>query len=828
KKKKKKKKKKKSEEGNVLRRSWFQILKCISEIDVLHLMRSREIADLSHLANEADSGSHQIDPGSLQVCARRHVSVFDGIFKRHNGGITHSGVGGGKIFADSCKLDSESIVHFCVALAAVSAVELEDTLTPRVFSLRKLVEVAHDNINHRIPLIWQRIWNVLAPHFVKAGLHGNVAIGEYSVNSLRQLAGLFFDKEELTNFQFQSKFLVPFYQIMQQSKTQTIRLLIVECIHSIVKTKFANVKSGWKTVFSVISLAAKDPHELLVAKSYEIMDSILRDYFPLLRHKLDVLPSEELIKTSELQETGTGGNSLRSSSPVQLFGAETLNECVHCLIAFSSNIYTDLSLKAVANIVSCANHLYDLDLRIKRLKAEEEPLHQKEQVENDNGGDHEKKEHQNKHEHECESEQKQQEREQEQGQGQEKQEEKTTEKEKEQLKQVCLRDESPMFKAWFLCLTGLSRLVFDGRHKVRQAALHSLFNVLQHNGTKFSPQLWALIFRDVLFPMLKSIYHGQIKRLIRSGSPSPTDATAKQKKRARHLSQVDVDVPSNNDDPDSLQTQAQIQVQSLKSFSPSPPSSAVVFSRLQTSSNTIPIPLHASRLHKSSDDRSRGHLRTAIDSAVKWPETTCLDCLVELVSLFFKFFQNTRSILKKICILLKRGVNQASEKTAKCSVKCWKMLVDSVANAMTEEEWTIVIHSMISSANTTLPFSRLRQPQQEETNSKQGPSKSLRSKGLPQVADELSIANVQKVVHPLVIEYLFQASLIHCAKLNPQQMIRIITCLEESYRFAREFNTEEDWKRCLRSRGIHYLFYLNPLKKNNSYSSFVQRPDRRQ
>ncbi|ETO22296.1 guanine nucleotide exchange family protein, partial [Reticulomyxa filosa] len=286
----------------MLRRSWFQILKCVSEIDMLHLVKSREVVDATHFISDQErvqisnahnhgSGGHPSKNYKTKLIQEHTKFTREGVL-RFSGEYANAAMVAAeipastvdKIFADSIKLDNESIVHFCIALAAVSAVELDNPLNPRVFSLRKIIEVAHDNIHHRIPLIWQRIWSVLAPHFVKAGLHRNVNIGEYSINSLRQLAGLFFEKEELTNFQFQSKFLQPFHQIMEQSKNQAVRLLIVECIFIIVKTRFTNVKSGWK---AVMSLAAKDPHEMLVSKTYDIMESILQEYFPLLRYKID-------------------------------------------------------------------------------------------------------------------------------------------------------------------------------------------------------------------------------------------------------------------------------------------------------------------------------------------------------------------------------------------------------------------------------------------------------------------------------------------------------------------------------------------------------------
>eukprot|EP00494_Astrolonche_serrata_P028522 UN28789 len=36
-------------DGNMLSRSWAQVLKCISELDMLHMIRSREVPDAQHL-----------------------------------------------------------------------------------------------------------------------------------------------------------------------------------------------------------------------------------------------------------------------------------------------------------------------------------------------------------------------------------------------------------------------------------------------------------------------------------------------------------------------------------------------------------------------------------------------------------------------------------------------------------------------------------------------------------------------------------------------------------------------------------------------------------
>src|SRR5690606_21088517 len=109
------------------------------------------------------------------VLSQHGILRFDGNHKNANKVAEHiPSTVVDKLFADSVKLDDEAIVHFCAALASVSNVELDNEINPRVFSLRKIVEVSHDNINIRIPLVWQRIWSILSPHFVKASCHKNV------------------------------------------------------------------------------------------------------------------------------------------------------------------------------------------------------------------------------------------------------------------------------------------------------------------------------------------------------------------------------------------------------------------------------------------------------------------------------------------------------------------------------------------------------------------------------------------------------------------------------------------------------------------------------
>ncbi len=131
-----------------------------------------------------------------------------------------------QVYTSSAGLDSDAIVHFVRALAAISLDELRDASAPRVFSLTKIVEIAHYNMT-RIRLVWSRIWAVLAEYFIAVGCHANLAVAMYAVDSLRQLAMKFLERDELANYTFQNDFLRPFVVVMRQSQ---VGLVHMECM----------------------------------------------------------------------------------------------------------------------------------------------------------------------------------------------------------------------------------------------------------------------------------------------------------------------------------------------------------------------------------------------------------------------------------------------------------------------------------------------------------------------------------------------------------------------------------------------------------------------
>ncbi|XVE93040.1 hypothetical protein REPUB_Repub01dG0155800 [Reevesia pubescens] len=238
------------EDGNHLQEAWEHILTCLSRIEHLQLLGEGAPTDASFLS-VSNTETDEMTPksvtfqslkkkGTLQNPAVMAV-VRGGSYDSTTVGVNGSGlvtpeqinhfianlnlldqIGNfelNHVFAHSQMLNSEAIVAFVKALCKVSISELQSPTDPRVFSLTKLVEIAHYNMN-RIRLVWSRMWNVLSDFFVSVGLSENLSVAIFVMDSLRQLAMKFLEREELANYNFQNEFLRPFVIVMQKATLQ--------------------------------------------------------------------------------------------------------------------------------------------------------------------------------------------------------------------------------------------------------------------------------------------------------------------------------------------------------------------------------------------------------------------------------------------------------------------------------------------------------------------------------------------------------------------------------------------------------------------------------
>uniref|UniRef100_A0A8C2XE22 ARF guanine nucleotide exchange factor 1 n=1 Tax=Cyclopterus lumpus TaxID=8103 RepID=A0A8C2XE22_CYCLU len=280
-------------DGNYLGNSWHEIMKCISQLELAQLIgtgvKTRYISGTVRgkegfiTSTKEQSNDEYLGLGHFVLCPvvggtvdrKQIASIQVSIGETSSQSVV---VAVDRIFTGSTRLDGNAIVDFVRWLCAVSMDELASPTHPRMFSLQKIVEISYYNMG-RIRLQWSRIWEVIGDHFNKVGCNSNEDVAIFAVDSLRQLSMKFLEKGELANFRFQKDFLRPFEHIMKKNRSPTIRDMVVRCIAQMVNSQAANIRSGWKNIFSVFHLAASDQDESIVELAFQTTGHIVTNVF---------------------------------------------------------------------------------------------------------------------------------------------------------------------------------------------------------------------------------------------------------------------------------------------------------------------------------------------------------------------------------------------------------------------------------------------------------------------------------------------------------------------------------------------------------------------
>uniref|UniRef100_A0A4W6DYT4 ARF guanine nucleotide exchange factor 1 n=1 Tax=Lates calcarifer TaxID=8187 RepID=A0A4W6DYT4_LATCA len=272
-------------DGNYLGNSWHEIMKCISQLELAQLIgtgvKARYISGTVRgkegfvTSTKEQSNDEYLGLVGGTVDRKQIASIQESIGETSSQSVV---VAVDRIFTGSTRLDGNAIVDFVRWLCAVSMDELASPTHPRMFSLQKIVEISYYNMG-RIRLQWSRIWEVIGDHFNKVGCNSNEDVAIFAVDSLRQLSMKFLEKGELANFRFQKDFLRPFEHIMKKNRSPTIRDMVVRCIAQMVNSQAANIRSGWKNIFSVFHLAASDQDESIVELAFQTTGHIVTNVF---------------------------------------------------------------------------------------------------------------------------------------------------------------------------------------------------------------------------------------------------------------------------------------------------------------------------------------------------------------------------------------------------------------------------------------------------------------------------------------------------------------------------------------------------------------------
>ncbi|CAH2285348.1 brefeldin A-inhibited guanine nucleotide-exchange 1 [Pelobates cultripes] len=319
-------------DGNYLGSSWHEILKCISQLELAQLIgtgvKPRYISGTvrnregSFIGTKDQASDEFVGLVGGNVDWKQMASIQESIGETSSQSVV---VAVDRIFTGSTRLDGNAIVDFVRWLCAVSMDELVSPTHPRMFSLQKIVEISYYNMG-RIRLQWSRIWEVIGDHFNKVGCNPNEDVAIFAVDSLRQLSMKFLEKGELANFRFQKDFLRPFEHIMKRNRSPTIRDMVVRCIAQMVNSQAANIRSGWKNIFSVFHLAASDQDESIVELAFQTTGHIVTFVF-------------------------------EKHFPATI---DSFQDAVKCLSEFACNAaFPDTSMEAIRLIRHCAKYVSD-------------------------------------------------------------------------------------------------------------------------------------------------------------------------------------------------------------------------------------------------------------------------------------------------------------------------------------------------------------------------------------------------------------------------------------------------------------------------------------
>ncbi|THV08590.1 hypothetical protein K435DRAFT_825040 [Dendrothele bispora CBS 962.96] len=247
-------------EGNHLRGSWHEVLTCVSQLERMQLISSG--VDVPELKKGRPR------KGPTEELANESRS-------------THITVAADMVFSLSHFLSGTAIVDFVRALSDVSWEEIQSSglsQHPRLFSLQKLVEISYYNMN-RIRLEWSNLWDILGEHFNQVCCHNNPHVGFFALDSLRQLAMRFLEKEELPRFEFQKDFLKPFEHTMRHNTNPDIRDMVLQCLQQMIQARVQNIRSGWRTMFGVFQAASRVVTERIANTAFEIVTRLNKDHF---------------------------------------------------------------------------------------------------------------------------------------------------------------------------------------------------------------------------------------------------------------------------------------------------------------------------------------------------------------------------------------------------------------------------------------------------------------------------------------------------------------------------------------------------------------------
>ena len=264
-------------EGNLLKSSWRDVLTCVSQLDRFQLISGGVdegvMPDISkaRIITPSNPSRRSLQP-SVRPRPMQHSRSTSSYQLEIAQESRSTGMikGVDRIFTSTADLSGDAIVHFVRALIEVSWQEIQSSgqsESPRTYSLQKLVEISYYNMT-RVRFEWTNIWQMLGEHFNEVGCHPNTNVVFFALDSLRQLSMRFMELEELPGFKFQKDFLKPFEHVITNSSAVTVKDMVLRCLIQMIQARGENIRSGWKTMFGVFTVAAREPYGMSFRPRY--------------------------------------------------------------------------------------------------------------------------------------------------------------------------------------------------------------------------------------------------------------------------------------------------------------------------------------------------------------------------------------------------------------------------------------------------------------------------------------------------------------------------------------------------------------------------------
>jgi len=225
---------------------------------------------------------------------------------------------------------------------------------PAIYSLQKLVEVTHYNMESRPRLIFADIWGTISTHLTSTALHENAAVAMYAVDSLRQLSMQFLNREELGVFEFQRRFLTPLETIMARSAHVSVKELLLSSVEQLIllygfndvspsdtpqadekRNHQGTLRSGWRSVLIVLGTAGLDKNDSIASQGFKILSGQIQ-------HCISVSKSEAHVNNPNQPD------SILSEYFVDL---------VTALLLYVSGARQNFSTRAIDNLIQLSDLL---------------------------------------------------------------------------------------------------------------------------------------------------------------------------------------------------------------------------------------------------------------------------------------------------------------------------------------------------------------------------------------------------------------------------------------------------------------------------------------